>query len=227
MPIKASIACTQNGIHITFPDSPDIIQRMMPMLTPDAPKASHAIPLVYWLRLTPQMPMLRHKWEQWKPWVQIQLGAVTESTLPLHCTMTFDAIQSDTDYEEYWSEQISRRHFHMIAEDIYVGSQGAAAAIRLPDQLSQWFQFKNSVPHVSLMMVEGHESHELGPMMRLALQVQMWTSTSNPNIHISADKQFIRIGNKTGDQSKAEGVYLDDRPVTQMSCSPEQDTLLQ
>ncbi len=156
------------------------------------------------------------------------LGAVTEPTLSLHCTQKFDETQSDTDYEECWNDRINRKHFHLIAEDICVGPQGAAAAaFRLPDQLSQWFQVKDSVPHVTLMKTKGYESHELGPMIKQALQVQTWISPPNQNIHISADKQFIRIANKTGDQGKAEGIYLDNWTGTQMACSAQQETLLQ
>lgn len=81
-------------------------------------------------------------------------AVVSEPTLSLHCTLKFDETQSDTDYEECWNEQINSRHFHLITEDIYVGPQGAAAVVRLPDQLSQWFQVKNSVPHVTVMMAK-------------------------------------------------------------------------
>ncbi len=65
--------------------------------------------------------------------------------------------------------KLTRKHFHSLA-------------VTLPPELQKWFQ----VPHVTLMIGKGHESHDLGTMVAKARQVEQWTPTDNPHIHVSA-----------------------------------------
>ena len=109
---------------------------------------------------------------------------------------------------------VNRKQVLLTTEDIYIGPPGAAAAATLPQHLAQWFQVKNSTPHVTLLIEQEYESHGLGPMVKQVLQVHQWIPTENPNIQISTDRQFLRISNKTGDQGIAERILLDDRPLT-------------
>lgn len=72
----------------------------------------------------------------------------TSPTLPFHCTMKYAANQSDMDYKECWNEIMNRQQFHLMVEDIYVGPQWAAAAVKLPDYIVGWFQVRDSQPHM-------------------------------------------------------------------------------
>lgn len=58
-------------------------------------------------------------------------------------------------------------------------------AVTLPSKLQAWFQVKNSTPHVTLLRAKGHESHELGAMVKAALQVQEWTPTNKVYSHLT------------------------------------------
>lgn len=66
-----------------------------------------------------------------------------------------------------------------------MGPQGAAAAAKLTEEVKEWFQDPKSSPHVTLLVAAGHESHELGPMIKEAQDSQY--------IHISPDGGFLRI----------------------------------
>ena len=164
-PLKAKIMCTQDGLYLDFPDSP--LTDMMPaVIQPETDKETQ--PIVYWARLTPDESHLRQTWKTWEPWIRTEMGAAQTPTLPLHCTLMFDSDQSHADYEQCWDEQMNLRPFLLESEDIYLGPQGAAAAVKLPDDLNGWFQVSNSTPHVILLIAQGHESHELGPMVKAA-----------------------------------------------------------
>ncbi|MDG2555516.1 hypothetical protein P7M41_26340, partial [Vibrio parahaemolyticus] len=75
-------------------------------------------------------------------------------------------------------------------------------------------------------MAEGYESHYLGPMVRRALQVQEWTPTQNKYIHVSTDKQFIRISLKVGDEAVAQKVAVEVITSTQMALTAQQEEML-
>lgn len=186
-PLKANIMCTQDGLYVDFPEDPSA--RMMPVQT-QREKTNQVQPLVYWLRLMPKSRLLQ-EWNTWKPWVQTQLEHAAEPQLPLHCTLLYDEQQKHKDYEECWEELINRKPCYMVSQDVYIGPQGAAAAVTLPTDLKDWFQVENSTPHVTLLVAKGHESHDLGPMVKAAMQVQEWKATKNKYIHISPDRQYI------------------------------------
>ncbi len=82
----------------------------------------------------------------------------------------------------------------------------------LPPELKQWFQVPYSTPQITLMIGKGHESHDLEPMVAKA-------PTDSPHIHVSTDKQLIRISNKTYDTSFTKRVLLDDRVVVSQMAS--------
>lgn len=140
--------------------------------------------------------MLEEKWKQWALWIKSQFIKGNEPRLPLHCTLYYDKQQENKDYEECWDELLNKNGCAFTAEDIYLGLQGAASAVNLPSQWRQWFQVSEST-HVTLYIADGHESHELGPMVRRVLQVQEWIPTYNQYIHLSPDGQFARILIKT------------------------------
>lgn len=45
----------------------------------------------------------------------------------------------------------------------------------------------SSVIHIDILTAEGHEWHELGPMVNVALQIPEWEDTENELIHVSKD----------------------------------------
>ncbi|CAI5657156.1 unnamed protein product [Oreochromis niloticus] len=222
-PLKAKIMCTPDGLYVDFPQ--EEIHRMMPTQT-EKEVERQMQPLVYWLQLTPEESMLKQEWTKWKIWVQTQMGEVEEVRLPLHCTLLFDGNHRFKDYEACWDELLNKKPFLITSEDIYIGPQGAAAAVTLPDELKDWFQVQNSVPHITLLIAQGHESHELGPMIKQALQVPEWEPTENKLIHLSKDRQFVRISMKNSDESVATKVMLNERPVSLMPLSAEHEHLL-
>ena len=146
--------------------------------------------------------------------------------MPLHCTLLFDADHSLIDYARCWDETIDRKPFLITSENIYLGPQGAATTIKLPDNIKDWFHVQHSVPHVTLLVADGHESHELGPMIKAACQVPVWVTTENNLVHISADGQYIRISIKVGDETVAEKVLLEVRTATQMPLETKHENLL-
>ena len=185
-PLKAKNMCTQDGLYLDFPDNSHV--GMMPAVAqPDSTERLQ--PMVHWLKLIPDESHLKQAWE---PWIRMKIGAAETPTLPLRCTMMFDADQSHVDYAHCWDELINSKPFLLESEDIYLGPQGAAAAVKLPDDLRDWVQVSNSTPHVTLLIAQGHESHELGPMVKAAKEVTQWTPTDNKFIHVSAE-QLIRI----------------------------------
>lgn len=140
----------------------------------------------------------------------------------------YDAEQSHTDYDACWKELINTKHYSLVSNDIYVGPQGAAAAVTLPSELQEWFQVQDSTPHVTLLTAEGHESHEMGPMVKAALQVREWLTTSNKYVHVSPDAQYMRISSKVYDVTVAEKVLVTANPPPgQMIASEYEDLLAQ
>ncbi|KAL7391579.1 hypothetical protein ABVT39_011327 [Epinephelus coioides] len=116
----------------------------------------------------------------------------------------YDKDLTHVDYQECWDAVINKKPCLITSEDMFLGPEGVAVAIRLPEELSGWFQVPNSTLYVTLLVAEGYESHHLGPMVKRALQVQEWMPTKNKYIHISKDKQFIRVSAKVGDEAVAE-----------------------
>lgn len=162
--LKVNIMCSPDGIHISFPNQPQ--------------EGDDDALINTGKRDSEQLPIngLLDKTDPARVYVETSLGAMqlcnpTISSLALHCTLKFDPNQSDTDYEECWDQLVNKKQLLITTEDIYIGPQGGAAAVTLPEHLAQWFQVQNSVPHVTLLIEQGYESHDLGPMVKTALQV--------------------------------------------------------
>ncbi|KAK3530927.1 hypothetical protein QTP70_006517 [Hemibagrus guttatus] len=99
-----------------------------------------------------------------------------ESREPWHCTMMYDEEGQNEEYEAMWDEHVARTQYSLKTIDFIVGPQGAAAAaVQLPKQLEQWYQIPDAAPHVSLLIGQGFESKELGPMVKEASKVKQWT----------------------------------------------------
>ncbi|XP_029926020.1 uncharacterized protein LOC115372353 [Myripristis murdjan] len=62
--------------------------------------------------------------------------------------------------------------------------------------------------------------------MKAAESVQDWTETGTPQVHVSADKQYLKISIKDYDETVAEEVLLEPRPSTQMTLAAAHVDLL-
>ncbi|KAL7383993.1 hypothetical protein ABVT39_022082 [Epinephelus coioides] len=105
-PLKTKIMCTQDGLYLDFSDDPP--QSMMPQLPVSATETPQA--LVYWLQLTPEESHLKQTWTQWEPWVRLHFDTAHTPTLPLHCTLMYDADQTHVDYQECWDTVLNKNY---------------------------------------------------------------------------------------------------------------------
>lgn len=77
------------------------------------------------------------------------------------------------------------------------------------------------------MIANGHESHELGTMMKLVLQMHHWLPTYTKGVYTTIDRQYIRISLRACDKRTAGRVLVNSRSPTQMVTSVEQEVSLQ
>ncbi|XP_046894207.1 uncharacterized protein LOC124479489 [Hypomesus transpacificus] len=237
--LKANIVCTQRGLQIEFHEGPSANQMMPVMVGKELQNGlsplmnvtaqdhhSRTPPLAYWLQLAPQESSLIQLWEEWEPWVQALVGKPRPQQMPLHCTLLYDEHQNYTDYADCWMELINKKQYSIISQDIFVGPEGAAAAVTLPPELREWYHVQNSAPHVPLMTTEGHRSSELGPMIKAASQVLDWRPTNNKYLHISPDARFHRISARNYNVGTAEIVVVNVKtPSHQCPLSEHEDVL--
>ncbi|KAK3522532.1 hypothetical protein QTP86_021140, partial [Hemibagrus guttatus] len=115
-----------------------------------------------------------------------------ESREPWHCTMMYDEEGQNVEYEALWDKHVARTQYSLKTIDFIVGPQGAAAAVQLPKQLEQWYQIPEAAPHVSLLIGQGFESKELGPMVKEASKVKQWTQVGVATHGTKVEKEELR-----------------------------------
>lgn len=150
-----------------------------------------------------------------------------EPTLPLHCTMMFDENHTHEDFAQGWDENVANKTTIIQYEDITVGPQGAAAAVKLQDNAKDWFQVPNSTPHVTLLIADKYESHDLGPMMKAAREAKEWIATDCHQVSMSPDGLFFKLKFALADEEIAERVRLPKEKVKHMVIAEEHLTLLE
>ncbi|XP_056879085.1 uncharacterized protein LOC130519563 [Takifugu flavidus] len=150
-----------------------------------------------------------------------------EPTLQLHCTLLYDENHTQEEYEQGWDENINNKITVLQYEDIVVGPQGAAAMVKLQNDVTNWFQISDSTPHVTLLIADGYESHDLGPMVKKARQIEHWIKTDCQQISESPDGQFFKIAFTLADEAVAEKVRLPREKVRHMLITEEHATLLE
>lgn len=84
----------------------------------------------------------------------------------------------------------------------------------------QWYN-----PHITLVVNEDCESKDLGPMMRVASQVN-WEKTDNASIFMSEDKTMIKIECTTNMTAVPQVVTTPILSVPETPESDSDDTLL-
>ncbi|KAK3506688.1 hypothetical protein QTP70_014910, partial [Hemibagrus guttatus] len=146
---------------------------------------------VYWLELDKMKSGIRDLYAKWKPWLIKMRPDCQESREPWHCTMMYDEGQNE-EYEAVWDEHVARTHKSLKTIDFVVGPQGAAAAVQLPKQLEQWYEIPDAAPHVSLLIGQGFESKELGPMVKEASKVKQWTQVGVATHGAKVEREELR-----------------------------------
>ncbi|XP_077352255.1 uncharacterized protein LOC144001641 [Festucalex cinctus] len=221
--LNANIMCTPDGIWVELPPKDSLpATTLMPL---QAPREKQHYATVYSLLLAKTAPLLSD-WKLWTEWIQKLLPHASKPSMPEHCTLFFDELQNYKDYEICWKEIMDNNCFYVHIVNIYVGPQGAAAAITLPLRAAIWFQVPNSTPHMTLFVEKGHKSWELGPMVKAALQIIAWKDTDNPRVHISPDKQFIKISFFAVSEGRAVTTLVHRPAFVQASLSAEHESLL-
>ncbi|KAK3527119.1 hypothetical protein QTP86_011340 [Hemibagrus guttatus] len=161
--LGAKIHCGERGVWVELPES--LIRQHVMMET----KLEQCImDKVYWLELDKMKSGIRDLYAKWKPWLIKMRPECKESREPWHCTMMYDEEGQNEEYEAMWDEHVARTQYSLKTIDFIVGPQGAAAAVQLPKQLEQWYQIPDAALHVSLLIGQGFESKELGPMVKEA-----------------------------------------------------------
>ncbi|XP_055368609.1 uncharacterized protein LOC129604800 [Betta splendens] len=225
--LKARIMCTPDGVAFDIPD--DKLNTMVTLIRPSGDEECETKireALVYWLKLTSPDSHLKQEWEEWKLFVTNYYEKAQKPTLSRHCTMLYDNNQSQEEYGKCWDELINNTTTAIQYDYIIIGPQGAAAIVKLPERLQGWFQVSGSAPHITLLIAEGHESHELGPMIREAQQVKQWIPTDCEFIQHSPDQRFIKIISTQANEVIAEKVQLEYETQTIMTLTDEHEELL-
>lgn len=140
--------------------------------------------------------------------------------------MMYDAEGDQEDYDECWNELINHSITAIKYQDIILRPQGVAAAVKLTEDVKEWFQDPKSSPHVTLLVAEEYQSQEIGPMIKEAQQVREWIPTDSPYVHASPDKKFLRISYTQADEVIAEKVLLSMEIETQMMMEKSHKDLL-
>lgn len=172
-PLKAVIECTHNGLRVDFPD--DVTHRIM-MMNPEKRQLKLDQAVIYWVRVTDESK-LKKEWSSWNTQITECYSTWYIPEMPTHCTLYYDQAGEDLDYAECWEELINSKTFHINCLCVYVGPEGAAAAVSLPPALQEWFQVQGSCPHVTLVVAGGHSAWELGPMVKAASKISEWHPT--------------------------------------------------
>lgn len=222
--------CTPDGVHLDLP--PDNTSPMMILSESREQHQSTVTAIrdqaqVYWLKLTSRNSFLRAEWTKWQLFIASYYEDARQPTLPLHCTLLYDAARSQKDYEECWDELTNYTTSAVHYEDIIIGPEGTAVAVKLTEEQQAWFQVSNSVPHITLLVAKEYESHHQGPMVKRASQIKEWYTTECQLIQISSDKQFIKINCKQAAEVIAEKVLLPKITLAQMLLSEQHEKLLE
>lgn len=93
---------------------------------------------------------------------------------PYHMMLFYDCDKTEW-YEDFFSEFLEGKSWEICSNDIYVGPQGVAALVLLPEDKESWFRMGNeSVPHVSLAVHSRHQAKDLDPDLTGGLPVLIW-----------------------------------------------------
>ncbi|XP_023256299.1 uncharacterized protein LOC111650621 [Seriola lalandi dorsalis] len=181
-----------DGTVITCSSSIDTSVKQMP-LGASAPYTAAEPPAdVYWVLLNTENNPLIEQFDLWAPWIH-SLSSYHSVPDPPHCTLYYDR-NEDWIYKAEFEDKIEGDTWALHVEGIYVGQEGVASAVMLPEYRKSWYKMSNTAtPHISLALHAGHQAKELGPMVKKALTLTDWQPTQIPRLFISPSTHMYRI----------------------------------
>ncbi|XP_013877922.1 uncharacterized protein LOC106527544, partial [Austrofundulus limnaeus] len=189
MRLGASILCCADGLTVVLPDGTnwaclagDTTNGQW-LLRPVEPECAD----IYWGLLEPETPAgggILSAYLRWKPWVSL-LAPYTAPPDPPHVTLFYDR-QGDDCYQDWFQENLEGNQWQIVSENIYVGPEGVASAVKLTDaQLQGYKMGQEAVPHVSLALHPEHQAKDLGPMVKKAVETNDWVPSQIPCVSFS------------------------------------------
>lgn len=106
-------------------------------------------------------------------------------------TLYHTTLEDDT-YDELW-QKIDGQTFQVGYQNLYLGPEGIALAATLPEELRPYYMGSDeSAPHVTLAVSKHHTAKQLGPMVKLASNLQ-YNATEVENTYYNQQHQMFRI----------------------------------
>uniref|UniRef100_A0A669BLY9 ribonuclease H n=1 Tax=Oreochromis niloticus TaxID=8128 RepID=A0A669BLY9_ORENI len=204
--LGATITCSADGLTVTLPGGNHFpclgSHSKTQYLVQDSERATAD---VYWGRLV-EDGILR-QFQQWRPWI-MSLVVYSSPRDPHHVTLYYDRDDDDT-YQEQFQSELEGKTWNVQTQNIYVGPEGVAAAVKLTIEQLPWYNVgESSAPHITLAVHEVHGAGDLGPMVRRALDEEGWQSTQIPNLRYAPRSKIYCITCITSD-----AVILEHREV--------------
>lgn len=208
--LKMKIWCSPQGMYI---DSAGISSQMN--LTAEGAN-------VYWLGdITEPVTQSYKKWEKY---IQAQIPKANKPCSDYHCTVYYDSSCSKA-FEAEWEASTRGKKVELITEYIIIGNEGAAINVKTNQFLTRWYNVPESAPHITLLVNEGYESKNLGPMMKNAINTE-WRETDNPLIFTSSSGDMTKILCGTSMLAKPQEVKVAVKYTKQMSQTEENENEL-
>lgn len=189
--LGATIMCSADGLTVTLPGGKQFLclgsHSKNQYLLQDCEQSTADI---YWGRLVDE-DILR-QYQQWKPWI-MAFAVYSPPRDPYHVTLYYDR-DDDEIYRDHFQSELEGQTWNVCSQNIYVGPEGVAAAVKLTEEQRPWFNMgPDSVPHITLAVHEGHQAKEMGTMVRRALDEACWQATQIPDVWYSPKCKIYRI----------------------------------
>uniref|UniRef100_A0A3B3BQX6 ribonuclease H n=1 Tax=Oryzias melastigma TaxID=30732 RepID=A0A3B3BQX6_ORYME len=175
--LKVNILCSPQGVFI---DEIGINYQM--------PQQAQ-LAKVYWLGNINEQ--VNNVVSPWKPFFHMQIPKARKPISDYHCTMFYDPSCSEI-FEEKWDKLTKNKTVELVTNYIIIGQQGAAIGVETNPFISDWYNVPESTPHITLLVNEGFEPKDLGPMIKTAKQ-QTWLKTDNPLMFTTKDESMLKI----------------------------------
>ena len=166
----------------------------------------------------------------WPPWISV-LHLYADPVDPPHCTFNYELF-GDGNYDALWEgfvNHCSETEEYPIVEirDIYVGPEGVAAAVLLPDSLEPLYALTHtSAPHITLKVANEGEAKNLGPMVKRCLAACDWTPTQNNHLRFSPSTQTYMIAHSSHTILHPEKCFLSRTHGRENTDHPDTQALL-
>lgn len=196
------------GAHNILYLSPDVTQDLKSQIT------------IYWTQVLtdPEKGNIASAlWQHYKTWAKA-LYPLREPFDPLHVTLYHTTLEDDV-YDDLW-QQVDGQTFQVAYSYLYLGPQGMAIAATLPEELKPFYKGEEeSAPHVSLAISKYHTQKQLGPMVKLASNLQ-YEPTRKEGVFYNKQHQIFRIILPQG----SEDVTRTSKQTRHRSCENHPDT---